>query len=397
MACKALNSGDALCAVVTGTNLLLDPSIFQVLANQGFSRLMAFATALMNGPTVLKPVQAAIENGDMIRAVIRSIGSNQDGHTPILTQPSSQSQEELIRHVYKQAGLSMSDTRYVEAHGTGTPNIVLTPNHYTGSVKANIGHLEGASALASLVKCICNMTRRSTQGGPKLTLTVILEKGVILPNALLQKMNPAMNADTYSIEVPIQNVQWPVQGLRRVSLNSFGFGGSNSHIVLDDALHYLQDRSLSGIHNTSLIPKPITNGSGVTNGHGAAHTNGANVTKGVANGHSDVELRKLLVWTAADEKAAKRTMEAYDNFHKEKMLGTLRSSTLWHLLWVHAEVTCFGELLLWLTDRKGKHCRLRSQLEAQKTLAWLLHSRVKARNTLTWALALSIMLSTRRL
>ncbi|CAF3615362.1 unnamed protein product [Fusarium graminearum] len=348
MACKALNSGDALCAVVTGTNLLLDPSIFQVLANQGFlspdgvcysfdERANGYARGEGVIAVVLKPVQAAIENGDMIRAVIRSIGSNQDGHTPILTQPSSQSQEELIRHVYKQAGLSMSDTRYVEAHGTGTP--VGDPievkaigrcfqehrSHseplYVGSVKANIGHLEGASALASLVKCICNMTRRSTQGGPKLTLTVILEKGVILPNALLQKMNPAMNADTYSIEVPIQNVQWPVQGLRRVSLNSFGFGGSNSHIVLDDALHYLQDRSLSGIHNTSLIPKPITNGSDVTNGHGAAHTNGANVTKGVANGHSDVELRKLLVWTAADEKAAKRTMEAYDNFHKEKMLG----------------------------------------------------------------------------
>jgi acyl transferase domain-containing protein len=66
---------------------------------------------------VLKPVSAAIEDGDMIRAVIRSTGSNQDGHTPVLTQPSPQSQEELIRHVYKQAGLSFDETRYVEAHG----------------------------------------------------------------------------------------------------------------------------------------------------------------------------------------------------------------------------------------------------------------------------------------
>lgn len=66
---------------------------------------------------VLKPVAAAIENGDMIRAVIRSIGSNQDGHTPVLTQPSPRSQEELIRHVYKQAGLSFHETRYVETHG----------------------------------------------------------------------------------------------------------------------------------------------------------------------------------------------------------------------------------------------------------------------------------------
>ncbi|KAF5254445.1 hypothetical protein FANTH_703 [Fusarium anthophilum] len=352
MACKALKSGDASCAVVTGANLLLDPSIFQVLANQGFlspdgvcysfdERANGYARGEGVIAVVLKPVQAAIENGDMIRALIRSIGSNQDGHTPILTQPSSQSQEELIRHVYKKAGLSMSDTRYVEAHGTGTP--VGDPievkaigrcfqehrSHseplYVGSVKANIGHLEGASALASLVKCI-----------------LILEKGVIPPNALLQKMNPALTAESYNIIVPTKRIEWPTEGLRRVSLNSFGFGGSNSHIVLDDALHYLQDRSLRGIHNTRLIPKPVTNGSGVTNGHGALNTNGANGTNGVANSHSDFELHKLLVWTAADEKAAKCTMEAYDNFHKEKMpgdqkklhalaftLGSRRSDMLW--------------------------------------------------------------------
>ncbi|KAF5654405.1 polyketide synthase [Fusarium sp. NRRL 25303] len=355
MACKALKSGDASCAVVTGANLLLDPSIFQVLANQGFlspngvcysfdERVNGYARGEGVIAVVLKPVEAAIENGDMIRAVIRSIGSNQDGHTPILTQPSSQSQEELVRHVYKQAGLSMSETRYVEAHGTGTP--VGDPievkaigrcfqehrSHseplYVGSVKANIGHLEGASALASLVKCI-----------------LILEKGVIPPNALLQKMNPALNAESYNITVPTKSIEWPAEGLRRVSLNSFGFGGSNSHIVLDDALHYLQDRELSGIHNTDLFPRPVTNGSGATNGHGAAHTNGANRTNGmngVANGHSDVELPKLLVWTAADEKAAKRTIEAYDTFYNEKVsgnskkldslaltLGTRRSNMLW--------------------------------------------------------------------
>ncbi|RKL20472.1 hypothetical protein BFJ70_g13639 [Fusarium oxysporum] len=116
MACKALKSGDASC----------------VLANQGFlspdgvcysfdERVNGYARSEGVIAVVLKPVQAAIENGDMIRGVIRSIGSNQDGHTPILTQPSSQSQEDLIRHVYTQAGLSMSEPRYVEAHGTGTP------------------------------------------------------------------------------------------------------------------------------------------------------------------------------------------------------------------------------------------------------------------------------------
>lgn len=66
---------------------------------------------------VLKPVSLAVQDGDMICAVIRSTGSNQDGHTPGLTQPSSQMQEDLIRHVYAQAGLSLDKTRYVEAHG----------------------------------------------------------------------------------------------------------------------------------------------------------------------------------------------------------------------------------------------------------------------------------------
>lgn len=66
---------------------------------------------------MLKPIAAAVRDGDMIRAVIRATGSNQDGHTPVLTQPSQHSQEELIRHVYRQANLSLAETRYVEAHG----------------------------------------------------------------------------------------------------------------------------------------------------------------------------------------------------------------------------------------------------------------------------------------
>lgn len=73
---------------------------------------------------MLKPVTAAVRDGDMIRAVIRSIGSNQDGRSPVLTQPSSQAQEDLIRHVYKQASLSIDETRYVEAHGKYTVRFI---------------------------------------------------------------------------------------------------------------------------------------------------------------------------------------------------------------------------------------------------------------------------------
>lgn len=108
--------------------MLLDPSDFQILSSQNFlssdslsysfdHRANGYARGEGTLALVLKPVSAAIENGDMIRAVIRSTGSNQDGHTPVLTQPSPQSQEELIRHVYKQANLPLHETRYVEAHG----------------------------------------------------------------------------------------------------------------------------------------------------------------------------------------------------------------------------------------------------------------------------------------
>lgn len=70
---------------------------------------------------VLKPVSQALRDGDMIRAVVRAVASNQDGHTPALSQPNPLAQEDLIRHVYARAGLGLDGTRYVEAHGTGTP------------------------------------------------------------------------------------------------------------------------------------------------------------------------------------------------------------------------------------------------------------------------------------
>lgn len=70
---------------------------------------------------VLKPLSVAVQDGDMIRAVVRAVASNQDGHTPSISQPNPVAQEKLIRSVYAQAGLGLEHTRYVEAHGTGTP------------------------------------------------------------------------------------------------------------------------------------------------------------------------------------------------------------------------------------------------------------------------------------
>ncbi|KAL7915129.1 putative polyketide synthase [Trichoderma velutinum] len=269
----------------------------------------------------------------MIRAVIRATGSNQDGYTPILTQPSQKAQQELIEHVYKQANLSLTDTRYVEAHGTGTPvgdpiearaigrvfrkYRSQTEPLYIGSVKSNIGHLEGASGLAGLLKVVLS-----------------LERGVIPPNALFEKINPAIDADFWHISIPTASVFWPSQGLRRASVNSFGFGGSNTHVVIDDALHYLRERDLPGNHCTVTIPKnvtgklvsppsPIIDGplEDFSDSDLSVDSEKTAYTKASSQTSTTERLPKLLVWSAADEQATKRAIRDYELFYNEKIAG----------------------------------------------------------------------------
>ena len=189
-----------------------------------------------------------MRDGDIIRAVIRETGVNQDGRTPGVTVPSGEAQESLIRQVYQRAGLDMRHTRYAEAHGTGTrtgdpiearalarafdrsqdePLLI-------GSIKSSLGHTEGGSGVASLIKCM-----------------LILESGVIPATHDLQNVNPEILAKEWNIEFPSQIMAWPVPGLRRISVNSFGIGGTNAHCVLDDAYNYLKSHGMTASHNTS--------------------------------------------------------------------------------------------------------------------------------------------------
>jgi acyl transferase domain-containing protein len=115
-------------AVVLGTNLILGPDISVSLSNMGFlspdgqsysfdHRANGYARGEGVVALVLKPLDAAIAAGDVVRAVVRATGSNQDGRSQGFTQPRALTQEELIRHVYAKAGLGFGDTRYFEAHG----------------------------------------------------------------------------------------------------------------------------------------------------------------------------------------------------------------------------------------------------------------------------------------
>ncbi|KAH8706032.1 putative polyketide synthase [Talaromyces proteolyticus] len=213
----------------------------------GYSRGEGF------GVLVLKRVADAIRDNDTIRGIIRSTGCNQDGHTPSLTLPNTDLQAKLIRDTYKKAGLSMKPTRFFEAHGTGTSvgdpieskalgaafRQVRTTDDplWIGAIKSNIGHLEGASGVAGIIKAI-----------------LVLEKAIIPPNTNFEKINPKIDAEFLRIQFPLESLPWPTKGLRRASVNSFGNAGTNSHVVLDDVYHFLEERGLSAQHLTVRDP-----------------------------------------------------------------------------------------------------------------------------------------------
>lgn len=166
---------------------------FDARAN-GYSRGEGF------GVLVIKRVADAIADGDTIRAIIRGVGANQDGRTPGITQPNCNAQEAMIRETYMKNDLDIGVTRFFEAHGTGTPVGDLveaqaisavfkdartsTDPLFVGAAKSNIGHLEGASGIVSIIKT-----------------TLALEKGIIPPNADYRYPNPDIPAEQWNIKV----------------------------------------------------------------------------------------------------------------------------------------------------------------------------------------------------
>ncbi|KAJ5964727.1 uncharacterized protein N7479_004603 [Penicillium vulpinum] len=263
LAVQSLRARETNMAVVSGVGILENPvetigmSHHGLLGPQGRSfsfdsRAEGYARGEGVGTVVVKPLSVAIRDGDTIRAVIRETGVNQDGRTPGITVPSADAQERLIREVYWRAGLELEQTRFVEAHGTGTSTgdpieagalarafkcRRETPL-YVGAIKSSIGHLEGGSGVASIIKSI-----------------LVLESGIIPANFDMKKTNPSILAADWDIEFPTEALPWPSSGLRRVSVNSFGIGGTNAHCILDDAYHYLNDRRLTSAHRTtSTVP-----------------------------------------------------------------------------------------------------------------------------------------------
>ena len=255
---------------------------------------------------ILKPLSSALRDGNRIRAVVKATGANQDGRTTGITLPSATSQEALIREVYSGANLDPDDTIYVEAHGTGTPagdpleaealarafGATKRKNPlFIGSVKAAIGHTEGAAGIAGLIKA-----------------TLALEAGIIPPMANFESPNPEIPFDDWNIELPTKPTLWPPVPVRQASVNSFGFGGANAHAVLQSPGSYL--RRVGSVHTTDNVAQLALNATYPTS------------NTCMANGsHMGSKQKYVVVISSADEQGIGRQsakLSEYINSHGSK-------------------------------------------------------------------------------
>ncbi|HEX4415415.1 MAG TPA: type I polyketide synthase, partial [Lacipirellulaceae bacterium] len=243
-AVESLRRGESDAALAGGVNLILTPettiafSKARMLSPEGVcrpfdSRANGYVRGEGCGLVLLKRLEDAERDGDDILAVIRGTSVNQDGRTSGISAPNSQSQVACIRAALKQANLAPQDIDYIEAHGTGTPlgdpiemmalsQIFGSPDSnarpvYVTSVKANIGHMETVSGVAGLIKCVLMMQHEE-----------------ILPQANFQSLNPHIKLDGTRLEIPVQQIAWPRSKRPRIAgVSSFGFGGTNTHLIVE--------------------------------------------------------------------------------------------------------------------------------------------------------------------
>ena len=241
-ACEAIRSKQIQSAVVGGVNLLLAPYPFigfaraSMLSRRGRcfafdERADGYVRGEGGGVVILKPLEDALASGDPIRAVILASGVNSDGRTIGLSLPSESAQASLLHSLYAHASVGPDELAFFEMHGTGTA--AGDPIEATavgrsigqnrsdplliGSVKTNIGHLEPASGMAGLLKTV-----------------LALDRAVVPPTLHCESPNPNIPFDALNLKLVRQIEPLAIAGGRpyTAGVNSFGFGGTNAHIIV---------------------------------------------------------------------------------------------------------------------------------------------------------------------
>ncbi|EGC32665.1 hypothetical protein DICPUDRAFT_56948 [Dictyostelium purpureum] len=246
---QAIQSGECDLAVCGGVNALFDPTTSIAFSKLGVlnenGRCNTFSDQANGyvrsegaGVVLLKSLSQAEKDGDRIYGVIKGVSTNEDGslNKNSLTTPSTESQSNNINNAMKKSTLSPNDIYYIEAHGTGTKvgdpievqsisNVFSKDRNqvedieplFIGSFKSNIGHLESAAGIASLIK-VCLM----------------LKNRILVPSINCSKLNPAIPFDNYKIKVVREVQMFPNNKTINIGINSFGFGGSNCHLIIQE-------------------------------------------------------------------------------------------------------------------------------------------------------------------
>ncbi|HEX8145175.1 MAG TPA: beta-ketoacyl synthase N-terminal-like domain-containing protein [Pyrinomonadaceae bacterium] len=251
LACQSIWRGEAALALAGGVNLILSPAIAINFTKSGAmapdgrcktfdARADGYVRSEGAGLVLLKPLSRALADADPIYAVIRGSAINQDGRTNGLMAPNPLSQEAVLREAYRCAGVSPGEVQYIEAHGTGTLlgdpieakalGTILAEgrpagqNCILGSVKTNIGHLEAAAGVAGLIKTALSLKHR------------------MIPRSLhFQEPNPHIPFADLPLRVQQALGPWPAGSRPALAgVSSFGFGGTNSHVVLEEAPRAVQ-------------------------------------------------------------------------------------------------------------------------------------------------------------
>ncbi|KAJ2992881.1 hypothetical protein NUW58_g2024 [Xylaria curta] len=246
-ACNALRARDCDAALVCGVNLILTVDQHMNTAKLGvlsptntchtFDAVAdGYGRGEGAGALYIKRLTDALQDEDTIRAVIRSSAVNTNGKVPGygITFPNALGQEAVVRAAYKRGGLDPNKTAYFECHGTGTPvgdpvearaasramNDTRDPNKplLIGAVKPNVGHSEAASGIFAVIKA-----------------ALMVEKGLIPGVAGLQTVNPEIPEAELGLKINRDLISWPTEfESRRASVSSFGYGGTNGHVILEN-------------------------------------------------------------------------------------------------------------------------------------------------------------------
>ncbi|WP_454783207.1 SDR family NAD(P)-dependent oxidoreductase [Legionella sp. WA2022007384] len=245
-ACRNLNDKTEDLAIVGGVNCILDPSLSISFSQAGMlspsnkcqvfdAKADGYVRSEGCGVVILKRLSDAQRDKNRILAVIQSATVNNDGHSNGITAPNPQAQSDLIRHALKLSDLSADQISYIEAHGTGTrlgdpiefnslKEVFATGTRESplviGSVKSNIGHLEAAAGMAGLIKTI-----------------LMVQHKEIPANLHFETVNPLIDLEAIPAQVPNSLQSWNTetfQPVRYAGISSFGFTGTNAHLILSE-------------------------------------------------------------------------------------------------------------------------------------------------------------------